>query len=110
MKYQYITLPLAVLLLSSCGTMKSVGTADNSVDMRHAQVKTNCEEVSRVYSGVQYDWCLFDSKRKNTPATLQLDPLWVNSIDLFFSAVADTLVLPYTLYQQSQHGNLTVEK
>lgn len=110
MKFKYCFFVIAVFMLSSCGTIKSLDTTDNIVYVYHSQVITNCEEISRVYSGVQYDWCLMDSERKNSRPKFQVDPLWINSIDMLFSVVADTIVLPYTIYQQSEHGNLEVAK
>ncbi len=110
MKCQVLGLLTSAFLLSSCGTVKSLDSTDNNVSIYHSQVKTNCEEISRIYSGVQYDWCLLDSERKNKPTQFQLDPLWVNTIDMVFSAVADTIVLPYTIYQQSEHGSLQVAR
>lgn len=83
---------------------------DNTVEIKHYYGTTKCDEISYIYSGVRYDLCVLHSKRKNVPIKFQLDPLWVTSIDLLFSAVADTLVLPYTVYKQSKDGNLNVEK
>jgi len=34
--------------------------------------------------------------------------LWLTSIDFVFSAVADTLILPYTIFQQVENGNIDV--
>lgn len=111
MKTQYLcrTLFLSVSL-SACGTIKSLDQNNNRVEIKHEQGVTKCETLSRVYSGVHYDLCLLHSKRKKAPLKIQLDPLWLTSIDIVLSAVADTLILPYTLYHQVDKGNLKVEK
>ncbi|OQW53675.1 MAG: hypothetical protein A4S09_07155 [Proteobacteria bacterium SG_bin7] len=52
--------------------------------------------IPRIYSGVANDYrFLRVSQDKVIP-----------TVDLFFSAMADTLVLPYTIYTQSRYGNL----
>jgi len=110
MKFRAFLVAAAVMTLSACGTLNSLDNTQNTVDIHHSQVTTQCEEISRVYSGVQYDLCLLNSKKKSSPAKLQLDPLWITSVDVLFSFVADTLALPYTIYQQYEHGNLEVTK
>lgn len=99
---------LTITLLCSCGTVKSLNTSDNEVEIHHYLVKTNCEEISHIYSGVQYDLCLLNSERKNVPPRFQLDPLWLTSIDILLSAITDTVILPYTIYQQTTKENVKV--
>ena len=100
---------LFVLLCSSCGTIKSLNHDNGEVEIKHSMVKTNCDKISQIYSGVRYDMCLLDSERKSSPPYI-IDPLWLTSIDIVASAVADTIVLPYTAYQQVKNGDLVVEK
>jgi len=94
--------------LSACGTLSSRDLTDNSVKIRDYHVETHCDEISHIYSGIQYDLCILDSERGAAPAKLQMDPLWLTSIDFVFSAVADTLILPYTIFQQFENGNIDV--
>lgn len=96
--------------LGACGTFSSRDISNNAIEVRDYNVKTHCDEISHVYSGIQYDLCILDSDRGAAPTTLQIDPLWVTSIDFVFSAIADTLILPYTLVQQVEHGNIDVVK
>lgn len=105
-----LTVLLSALLLVSCGTIKSMDINENKVGITHYYGTTKCDEISRVYSGVRYDLCILHSDRKNVPLKFQLDPLWVTSIDVVLSAIADTIILPYTIYQQSINGNLEVTK
>ncbi|PCJ14292.1 MAG: YceK/YidQ family lipoprotein [Gammaproteobacteria bacterium] len=104
---------LLLILLScsliSCGTIKSLDHENNQVHIKHRLVTTKCQEIPYIYSGVRYDFCILHAYRKqNVPAKLQLDPAWVLSVDFVFSGIADTLVLPYTAYQQYKYGNLVV--
>lgn len=109
MIYKFLIL-ISVSLLCSCGTIKSLNTSDNEVEINHYLVKTNCEEISHIYSGVQYDLCLLNSERKSVPSRFQLGPLWLTSVDILLSAVTDTVVLPYTIYQQVTKENLKVAR
>jgi uncharacterized protein YceK len=106
--YKELASSALILLLCSCGTIKSLNTDKNEIAIHDSRVKTHCTEISRIYSGVQYDLCLLDSETKDGPPQLRLDPLWLTSVDILFSSAADTILLPYTLYQQSEHGNLSV--
>jgi uncharacterized protein YceK len=94
--------------LSGCGTFSSRDITDNTVRIRDYHVKTHCDEISHVYSGIQYDLCILDSDRGAAPAKVQIDPLWLTSVDFVFSAVADTFILPYTIFKQVENGNIDV--
>ena len=83
---------------------------ENKVEIRQYHGVTKCDEISRIYSGVRYDLCILHSDRKKAPIKFQLDPLWLTSIDVLLSVAADTVFLPYTIYQQSVNGNLEVTK
>ena len=93
---------LTAFFLSSCGTIRSFDIEDNKVEITHRQGKTKCDEISYIYSGVRYDLCLLHSEKKKVPFKFQIDPLWLLSIDVLLSGVADTVVLPYTLYKKEQ--------
>lgn len=59
-------------------------------------------KVCRVYGGVRGDWpVIFDYPLSETKeyADYVFIPLWA-ATDLFFSAVADTLTLPYTAVEE----------
>ena len=106
---KYIVIILAGFI-SGCGTIKSLNTEGNEIKIRHSQVNTSCNNIPRVYSGVSYDLCLLNSTRKSSPKFPVIDNLWVISVDVIFSTVADTVVLPYTVYQQIDNGNIQVLK
>lgn len=95
---------IAVLLLG-CGTINTV-VRDDAVARRNlSHVKSPCEIIPRIYSGVFYDMCVLRGKPSRTA-------LWVGAIpelmlvDLALSAVLDTVVLPYTIYEQMNAGSI----
>jgi uncharacterized protein YceK len=103
---------LVVHRLDITRTIKTLYVEENKVDIKHPLVKTNCDEIYHVYSGVQYNLCLLHSERK-TPHKLHVnlfDRVWLASVDIIFSSVMDTVVLPYTTYQQIEYGSLKVNK
>lgn len=91
------------LMLLGCGTINTV-VRDDAVARRNlSQVKSPCEIIPRIYSGVSYDMCVLRGKPSRTA-------LWVGAIpelmlvDLALSAILDTVVLPYTVYEQMNAG------
>ena len=100
-----------LFLVSACGTFKSFNNTDNGkVRINSSLVNSKCDEISYLYSGVQYDFCLLHASRRNTGGHIKFDSVWFVWPDFLFSAVADTLVLPYTAYKQVVDGNLKVVK
>lgn len=85
----------------------------NAVRKLH-EVKTYCESIPRVYSGVGYDICKLNAQPVNVHdeglseiGDLQHVPFAF--LDIIFSAVFDTLALPYTIYKQRREGNIELQ-
>lgn len=95
---------IAVSLLG-CGTVNTVVRGDSVARRNLNQVKTSCEMMPRIYSGVSYDICILRGKPSHTS-------LWLGSapqlmfVDLALSAVLDTIALPYTIYEQINEGHI----
>lgn len=74
------------------------------------EVKTYCDSIPRYYSGVSYDVCKLYAQPNNVHGrgvdTVEAVPFAV--LDIIFSAVFDTLALPYTIYRQVQDGNIEI--
>lgn len=89
------------LLLSGCGTINTA-FRDDAVSRQHLKdSKTYCDVVPRVYSGVAYDFCRFNG------APVERGPgVPLLLFDFPFSGVLDTVLLPYTIYQQNKHGSI----
>ncbi|WP_183463269.1 YceK/YidQ family lipoprotein [Microbulbifer rhizosphaerae] len=104
-----ICMSLVVVILSGCGTVKSLQSENNEISMYHKAVVTNCTELPYVYSGVLYDVCLLDSKkRRKRSFSLHYNFAQLAPFDIILSGAADTLILPLRIYQQSKYGNMTV--
>lgn len=97
---------LCLLLLASCGTLISQGAGKILCGERPAT-------LPNVYSGVALDVqggfryqcppageCTFFSPGPSANVELFL------ILDIPLSLALDTLLLPYTIYQQVQHGNI----
>jgi len=96
---KYFILGLLVLFLSSCAT---IGTRP---EMFGGDFSVNCSKVSwypRVYSGARSD-ILFITDPSAAHARASIYMIF----DLPFSLVADTLILPFTIYEQIQYGSYT---
>lgn len=121
-----ITICVVVLFVSGCGSIRTLGPGAKADLMRQDQArKTRCETIPRTYSGVAYVICMAYKKEKHGEEEPgYTDNAEVNSIikpenlpgdrksipggdllDLFFSGVIDTIVLPYTLFKQLFSGS-----
>jgi uncharacterized protein YceK len=79
--------------MTGCATVLTLSTADEQT-----KCGSDCN-VPRIYSGTAVDICGL------TADNLGLFAL----IDLPLSIVGDTLMLPYTFYAQSTHGDISVK-
>lgn len=92
-------------LLSGCGTVNTLTHSDEELANKLRDKKTRCESFKRVYGGIAYDFCSLHSEPRHLYAT---DWVYIYLIDMAFSAVADTVVLPYSIYVQAQQGDIAV--
>jgi uncharacterized protein YceK len=94
-----------IAALSGCATVKTLvdekGAADDLVTW-----PSYCHSIPRAYSGVAYRFCNLNGP---TRTTFHWTPL-VIAFDLVASAIADTVVIPYTGYQQYQLGNIQARR
>lgn len=97
------------LLCSACSTVKTVAPSEGGLYLRTWGHKSNCKEIPRVYSGVAYDFCLLNSKTKYKNSGFDgLIGLYIFG-DLVWSMMADSVVLPYTIYTQVSDGNIKLK-
>ena len=91
------------VLLSGCGSLATLLSSDSYIERNLERRNTYCSYIPRVYSGVVYDMCKLHAKPKNSYS----DPtvFMFVGLDLMLSGAVDTLVLPYTMYQQSEVGS-----
>lgn len=100
---------LLVLACGGCATSKTVNIAENgAISDNYWNSKTNCNSLPRVYSGLAHNACftLFASRANGSLYnSFEIGGYVLNSMAC---AVADTLVLPYTIYKQFQWGSIQV--
>jgi len=106
---QTLTMKMAVALgaialtLVGCGTVTTVLQEDADAARGLRRQKTYCQSIPRVYSGLAYDFCVLNAPPDPTGILVPFVLL-----DLALSGVLDTVVLPYTIYQQSMEGNVRI--
>lgn len=98
------------MLLPGCGTIDTVFREDAFASQRLADYRSSCDSIPRVYSGVVLDFCsLVGGPHKSIGPGFHTsafqDPVSV-LVDMALSGIADTVVLPYTIYQQGTKGNI----
>lgn len=95
-----------ILLLSGCGTIQSMQSPDDlRRDMRAR--KSHCSFLPQLYSGVAYNFCVLNAGQSNPKKPdLGLDFL---IIDTGLSLIADTGLIPYTLYEQLVRKNTSID-
>ena len=91
------------LSISGCGTLNTVFREDVAATRELRKQKTYCQSIPRAYSGVAFDFCMLHAAPDPTGFLI---PFVL--VDIAVSAVADTVVLPYTIYRQSADGNISI--
>ena len=95
-----------IAMLYGCATATTLSNSDDDLARQLKKHDTYCESLPRTYSGVAYNLCKLNSKPNNTEVDLLVG---FYLFDGAISLVTDTLVLPYTIYQQSEQGSLEIE-
>lgn len=100
---------VATCICSSCSTIKTISPRNNHVTIEYFGHISYCEEIPRVYSGLASNFCLLYGEPNESGITVS-SPYDASFfiIDSCFSAIADTVVLPYTVLQQMEKGSIEV--
>ncbi|WP_219266502.1 YceK/YidQ family lipoprotein [Pseudomonas sp. Xaverov 259] len=108
-------LVLTLVSITGCGTINTVFRPDAVASKSLKDSRSHCGSVPRIYSGVMYGFCYLNSEPK--PEKSAEDPTFgqressifpIIAIEAIASGLADTLVLPYTVYRQSQDGSIEI--
>ncbi|MAD47666.1 MAG: YceK/YidQ family lipoprotein [Oceanospirillaceae bacterium] len=97
----------ASMLLPSCATYTTLSNPDRKIASQLHHDQTRCSVIPRVYSGLSYRFCTLHAepgKFSRNPAS-NLIPY---ALDGVLSCIADTVVLPYTIYLQINQGSLVL--
>lgn len=110
MLIRLLTALLIAVGMAGCGSVRML-SSDKVAKVEDLRLRgTACgDTLPRVYGGVVYNICVLsgDGHERGGPLYrfgLMMYPAPV--IDMGLSAVADTLVLPYTLYRQNRDGDI----
>jgi uncharacterized protein YceK len=96
---------LSLICIQACGTVTTLSKSDTQISSQLRKQDTYCDSLPRVYSGVSYDFCQLHSAPKGTAVDVLLELYILYGI---LSAATDTLVLPYTIIQQSDKGSMQI--
>ena len=107
-----IALFALTLTLGGCGNFITVFKGDLATSNDLLDQKSSCGAVPRVYSGVMFDFCMLNATPPEHPDQSTYGPGQVTGlfVDLAFSGILDTIVLPYTIYRQSTDGSIEISR
>ena len=96
---------LSLMCIQACGTITTLSESDKRISSKLTKQDTYCDSLPRVYSGVSYDFCKLNSEPNGTAVDVLVGFYLFDGI---LSAATDTLVLPYTIFQQSDKGSMQI--
>lgn len=99
-----------IFLQSGCGTVNTVFRTDEVASRKLTEKRSYCDSIPRVYSGVSYDFCTLHGKPSYSGSTQNITTISGLVLDFALSGVADTLLLPYTIYRQVNDGSIPIKK
>ena len=103
---KYLAILLGPLVLTGCGTINTVFRADEVASHQLTQWQSQCDTVPRVYSGAMLDFCALHAEPGHYSSGYGQPSAGLMLVDMLLSGVADTVVLPYTLYLQHRDGSI----
>lgn len=90
--------------LHGCSSIKTVTSSNERIGFDLYRNKSKCEYSTRIYSGVSYNYCLLNAKSSGSTYNGFKAALIITDL-LYFSLIADTLLLPVSITQQILYGN-----
>ena len=104
-----IIIVLVILFsISACGTMRTVPEKAQLKLKHSSKLNANpCKKIPRIYSGVIFNGCLMFG-----PPNPYAPPHYAYFFlaDTVGSLMADTVVLPFTIYGQVRYGNFPISQ
>ena len=98
----------AICALHGCGTVTTLSHSDEEISDKLKKQKTYCESLPRPYSGLSYGFCKLHSKNDTTDFNTDA-VLTIFAIDMASSSIADTIILPYSIYAQKKYGSIPIK-
>ncbi|QSB40237.1 YceK/YidQ family lipoprotein [Pseudomonas hygromyciniae] len=105
-----VLLLACLLVAGGCSTVNTVFRPDAVASQNLKALRSNCENVPRIYSGVISGFCSLNgepngSRSMNDQAINDIPSV---AVDFMASGVLDTLMLPYTVYRQHRDGSIEI--
>ena len=97
---------LVSTLLTGCGTINTVFRDDMVASNKLARWHSHCDSIPRIYSGAALNYCTLDAEPRHSVGFDGHPAAPLILFDLALSGVADTVVLPYTIYLQNKRGDI----
>ncbi|PMY71033.1 MULTISPECIES: YceK/YidQ family lipoprotein [Pseudomonas] len=91
---------------SGCGTINTTFRDDAVSSNKLARWHSHCDSVPRTYSGVVLDYCALNAPPRQTTGFDGHPSAALIALDMGISGIADTLLLPYTVYLQNTLGDI----
>lgn len=107
---RFVLISIIFLLLAGCGTVNTAFRGDVVTGRNLKKYKTHCTSIPRIYSGVAYDYCVLYGEPAAIPSSQFQHAVPAVVSDFPFSAVLDTLILPYTIFRQVKDGSITISR
>ena len=104
---------VSFMSLCGCGTYSTVAKNNTEIKVDLKRKDTKCESISRVYSGVAYDFCVIHAEPRRPELYLEGSNralLTFYGIDIILSSITDTIMLPITITQQNEYGTVNLQK
>ena len=109
MKFRILLIIGLHTALIACGTVKTVFQQDTTTARDLQEVGTRCDVIPRFYSGTAYNFCFMTGKPGNEASWRHIKIGFGDmALDFLFSGALDTMILPYGIYQQVQHGSIEI--
>lgn len=101
-----LSMLLVSLSLAGCGTINTVFKDDSIASYKLARGQSHCDSIPRIYSGAALDYCTLNAEPRKSAGFDGHPSAPLMLLDLALSGVADTVVLPYTIYRQHKSGDI----
>lgn len=99
---------MLALANASCATVETLNPATDHAENACRGNPSKCQAIPRLYSGLAYNFCLHYGESRERVIGNRFNRLPLLVFDAALSTIADTLVLPFTTYQQCRRWSITV--
>lgn len=102
---------ILAVCVTGCGTFRTTGLDEPRIEIGTKTKKSLCTQIPHVYSGVFHNFCWMHREANPNYSSIRTTgdlPLIV--VDTVLSGMMDTILLPYSIYQQAELGSIKVDR